>query len=97
MFLKTYEPVVGEHLNLYLISQKDKDHTYDDGTYDSAVVCVSSEDEAINMLPGSRKGNGPPTWVTPDNVKAKFLGAAVQTVPHGIVCASFNGLLRSFR
>jgi hypothetical protein len=75
----------GEMCFLYKVSQSV--HTgYD--TYDSAVVCAASE-EAARCLPVA--GIGPSSaWAEPADVKVELLGTALDTIPAGIVCASFN-------
>ena len=81
---------------LYLISQ-DENNGYD--TYDSAVVCAGSEAEAIKIHPSGYKNRKEIwweerldlyDWTTPDNVKVKLIGIADESIPQGIVCASFN-------
>jgi hypothetical protein len=75
---------------LWLISQNEA-NDYD--TYDSAVVCAESEDEARSMHPA---GYQTPNWVSsswcssPDVVKAKRIGVADKSTAIGVVVASFN-------
>jgi len=89
-------------MKLYLISQT-ANEGYD--TYDSAIVCASSEDEARKIHP-SRKGfyfkDGEwfypdseikyknNTWCKVEEVSAKYLGEADKSIPEGIVLSSFN-------
>jgi hypothetical protein len=81
-------------MNLYLISQEENNE-YD--TYDSAVVCAESEEEARNINPSIF---GWPTsviactaWCTdPAQVTVKYLGEAHTDIERGsIICSSFNG------
>jgi hypothetical protein len=88
-------------MNLWLISQ-----TVNDGydTYDSAVVCAGSVDDAQLIHPNGserwveKKGwvhakghNGSGYgWTTPENVKVVHIGSADCDVPEGVVCSSFN-------
>lgn len=79
-------------MNLYLISQ-DVNNGFD--TYDSAVVCADSEQEAQAVSPaGSNKYRlGKPTlseWATPENVTVKLIGVAAEGIEKGIICSSFN-------
>lgn len=88
--------------NLYLISQ-DVNKGYD--TYDSAVVCALDETEATKMHPSGCQEEGWDnprklwweakhrygSWAPDlDTVSVKFLGTADESVPLGVVCASFN-------
>ena len=85
-------------LNLYLISQNIR---CDYDTYDSAVVCAESEDDARRMHPDGRGDAFVPekgrrkvrykTWCDrPDQVTVIGLGIAIGDVKRGVVCASFN-------
>jgi hypothetical protein len=89
-------------MNLYLISQTEN-NGYD--TYDSAVVCAETEEEARNIDPASdfrsrflNDLNITMKWVkddwswasSPDKVDVKYLGVADPSIPKGVVCASFN-------
>ena len=67
---------------LYKIWQEVSDD-YD--TYDSAVVCAESEDEARNTHLGASD-----TWPKPEYVKVKEIGIANDDVKKGIIVASFN-------
>lgn len=76
-------------MNLYLIAQ-DENTGYD--TYDSAVVCAESEDDARQIHPFFRN----PEWDTfswcssPEHVEVKFLGVADPSIQRGVICASYN-------
>ena len=80
-------------MNLYLISQ-DTNNDYD--TYDSAVVCAASENEARNMTvpDGERRDweKNDSSWVNwPDQVIVELIGAADPGFTEAcVVCASFN-------
>ena len=81
-------------MNLYRISQE-KNNDYD--TYDSAVVCAESEDDARRIHPcdyktdwdGSAQGKYD-DWAAADDVKVELIGTAIEGLPRGVVCASFN-------
>jgi len=72
-------------LSLFLISQT-KNNDYD--TYDSAVVCVKSAEDAKNFPVGDIGQFG--SWTVPEFVSVKYLGEAAPGVEPGIICASFN-------
>ncbi len=79
-------------MNLYLITSKIPDPTYD--TYDSAVVCARNAADAKDMHPNgdylSKTGYRGATWPTrASDVAARFLGTAGR-VKRGVICASFN-------
>lgn len=79
-------------MNLYLISQ-DQNDDYD--TYDSAVVCAESEDDAMAMHPNGSVCEWPVTGFTTwafsqDAIVVKLIGVAGNEIPRGVVCASFN-------
>lgn len=80
-------------LNLYLISQTELTG-YD--TYDSAVVCAESEDQARLFHPSGGgtsldKWNEYRVWASsPNHVNVEFLGIARAGYKAGVVCASFN-------
>lgn len=83
-------------MNLYLISQ-DKNLRWD--TYDSAVVCANSEEDARIIHPDGRSNYCPKSpessmfthdWTTPANVQVKLIGVSDDNIPRGVVCASFN-------
>lgn len=74
-------------MNIYLISQT-KNNAYD--TYDAAVVCAESEEEARKMRPTN---DMPDDWVKydwaePEYVQVKLLGTAADGVT-GVLLASF--------
>lgn len=56
-------------------------------TYDSAIVCSETEEEARNTEVGNI-GYG--DWVRPENVHVEEIGLAKDSVKKGIVLASFN-------
>ena len=63
--------------------------------YDSAVVCARDREEARRIHPSGRAnawiGMGSGDWdESPDTVSVKLLGEARETIPLGVVCASFN-------
>lgn len=68
---------------LYLIWQDVND---DYNTYDSAVVCARSEEEAKNI----EVGNPAYSWTTPENVQIKKIGKADKNIEFGIIIASYN-------
>ena len=79
-------------MNLYLISQDINDRL---NTYDSAVVCAESEDEARLICPDGRQNWDGKTdawdcWAEAEHVDVALIGTAANKVDRGIVCASFN-------
>lgn len=76
-------------MKLYLISQDENDG-YD--TYDSAVVCAGSEDEARKINPDYGEwGRNYGSWCSsPDKVTVRHIGEAVEGMEPGIVLASFH-------
>jgi len=76
---------------LYLITQTENTN-YD--TYDSAVVCAPDEETARLTQPGGegwKWGEKHFPWcASPDKVAVVLLGYALEGVPLGVVCASFN-------
>ena len=82
-------------MNLYLISQ---DENRDWDSYDSAVVCAESEDEAREIHPSGHSDPWTPlypgttgTWASsPDNVSVELIGEAESSIEKGVVLASFN-------
>jgi hypothetical protein len=97
-----YRASTPDGLCLYLLTQ---DAVTGTDTYDSAIVCAASEDEARRMHPGDQAewfaANQPRvaqpdswlcgTWVSsPDQVKATLIGIAAPGVKSGLVLASFN-------
>ena len=74
---------------LWLISQE-VNNGWD--TYDSAVVCAETPEEAQNIYPG---GPEDPEWrnrdwADPKDVKVQYLGEASTMVNVGVVCSSYN-------
>lgn len=78
-------------MKLYLISQYENTD-YD--TYDSAVVCAETEEEARMIHPGKDEWDGEmdkyDTWCAAKDVKVELIGIADDSVKEGVVCASFN-------
>lgn len=76
-------------MNLYLISQKENN---DWDTFDSAVVCATTEIAAQKIHPGGYDEESWSTenWCAQENVKVKYLGIADDSLKTGIVCASYN-------
>jgi hypothetical protein len=84
-------------MKLWLIEQ-DSVSGYD--TYDSAVVCAETEEDARHTHPSGfiwkEVGERPDwwrwqdTWGLPDTVTATYIGEAAPSVLPGSVCASFN-------
>lgn len=83
-------------MKLYKISQ-DENNEYD--TFDSAVVCAESEQEARSISPQCLWGHSPinkwieddNTWCSsPDKVQVMYLGEAVIGMRSQVICASFN-------
>jgi hypothetical protein len=75
-------------MKLYRISQT-SNRGYD--TYDSAIVCAKSEDEARHTHPGAGWGELSATWCnSPDQVTVELIGTAAPGTRQGVVLASFN-------
>lgn len=84
-------------LKLYKISQ-DVNNDYD--TYDSAVVCAESVEDAKRIDPCEYHTEPVPEhkedvymfsgWCSVDDVKVEELGNANENIPRGVVVASFN-------
>jgi hypothetical protein len=83
-------------MNLYLIYQTETDRY---GSYDSAVVCAETEEQARELSPSD--GNprdwkqceeeGDTSWCSsPEKVKVDLLGQADQKYQPGVICASYN-------
>lgn len=76
-------------LYLYRIFQNENSG-YD--TYDSAVVCAYSEEDARTIHPCGNSartwGNG--DWAAPREVNVKYLGEAHKSLKRGAIVASFN-------
>ena len=67
---------------LYKIWQK-VNNGYD--TYDSAVVCAESKEEARNTPLGTEY-----SWASPEYVKVKEIGIANDDIKKGVIVASYN-------
>lgn len=80
-------------MNLYKIYQT-VNNEYD--SYDSAVVCANSEDEAKTIHPSNRlmkssdQGLSGSDWCSIDDVQVCKIGVAVEGIPPGVMVASFN-------
>ena len=75
---------------LYLISQ-DENIGYD--TYDSAIVCAKSEEDAKHITPSGTgfKDQWSGTWCSsPEQVEVTCLGVAKPSLEIGVVLSSFN-------
>lgn len=79
-------------MNIYLLTQ-DVNVGWD--TYDSAIVCAESEEEAVKIHPGGDffdtgwEWNA--DWVkNPSHVECKKIGVADESIEKGVVLASFN-------
>lgn len=69
---------------LYLLSQ-DVNDGYD--TYDSAVVCAMSEEDAKQRM---AELDSEESWCEAKDVTVALIGIALNDTPEGVVCASFN-------
>ena len=79
-------------MNLYLISQ-DVNDEYD--TYDSAVVCAETEDEARMIHPVDEEWDGSKAenyceWCDVKDVQVKIIGVAANNLQIGVILASYN-------
>ena len=85
-------------MKLYLISQKENNN-YE--TYDSAVVCAESEEQARNVNPDKWKfgedtefmnwSKREYSWCSsPDKVTVEYIGEAKEGSTVGVVLSSFN-------
>ena len=80
-------------MNLYLISQS-KNKDWD--TFDSAVVCAETEEEARMTHPSPYDApwdgiaEGWSNWCNAEDVKVELIGEALSSMPKGIVLGSFN-------
>lgn len=87
-------------MKIYKILQN-VNNDYD--TYDSAVVCVESEEEAVKYHPGGEydyKETGKErfekcekdygTWAKKKYVKIEYIGEADESIEKGVIVASFN-------
>jgi hypothetical protein len=87
---------------LYVVYQE-VNNNYD--TYDSMVVCAESEEEARKLSPtqyfmfdkcfGNYHVNDETSskdsyWATVEDVKVIYIGIADETIPKGVVIASYN-------
>ncbi len=75
---------------LYLLYRKDPAPP---GTYESAVVCASSVEEAkyIPLVSGAYfTESSYPTWVAPSEVLVRHLGAAGPSCQKGLILSSFR-------
>ena len=82
-------------MKLFKISQ-DVNNDYD--TFDEAIVCAESEEEAKKIHPGGgelygdwdgkKEQNG--CWCAIEDVKVEYIGEAGPDMKSGVVCASFN-------
>lgn len=59
-------------------------------TYDSAVVCADSEEDARRMYPGYLENEGNDWTLDPTKVSVTYLGKADKSLKTGVICASFN-------
>jgi len=85
-------------MNLYLIEQPEENVDYD--TYDSAVVCAESEEEARKMHPSKNYDSKHPWWSNDnwhkdwanalEDVRVTLLGEAKEGLDRGVICRSFN-------
>jgi len=73
-------------MNLYKLSQN-KHRGHD--TYDSAIVCAENEEEARNTKIGHVESFYS-SWVEPQYIKVELIGVANDSIPKGIILASFN-------
>jgi hypothetical protein len=71
---------------LYIISQ---DTIGDYDSFDAAVVCAESEEDARSINPGS-ENNEDGDWVSVEDVKVELIGTALDGAVRGIVLSSFN-------
>lgn len=80
-------------MKLYYLSQ-DKVSGYD--TYSDCVVCAENEKDAISIDPSTN--NICPTedlrdyatWCLQKDVKAEYIGEAVEELKRGVICSSFH-------
>lgn len=79
-------------MNLYLLTQ-DVNMGWD--TYDSAIVCAESEEEAVKIHPNGEIWGTVYQWdyawaENPSLVKCRKIGVADESIEKGVVLASFN-------
>jgi len=84
-------PTHGEStMNIYRISQN-VNNDYD--TYDSAIVCANTEDEARWIHPSGDKWDGKRghygSWCDVEDVCVELIGTSCDN-SHGVILASFN-------
>ncbi len=87
-------------MNLYLISQDQRNDYRSYEMYDSAVVAAPNPEAAGQIHPETFDSDDPSeycwehyrkSWCdTPDMVTVKLLGTALEGTEAGVVCASFN-------
>ena len=86
-------------MNLYLISQN-VNNDYD--TFDSAIVCADTEDDARMIHPKENDEYDPikswdgecgeiwDSWCAAKDVQVKIIGAAANNLKKGVVLASYD-------
>lgn len=79
-------------MKLYKIFQT-VNNDYD--TYDSAIVCAESVDDAKKINPGykketTEKNDVYDSWCKLSEVQVEYIGQAKSGLERGIICASFN-------
>jgi hypothetical protein len=80
-------------MKLFIISQ-DVNGNYD--TYDSAVVCAETIEQAQMTHPGHApkdwdgKAGQYSVWCNAEDVKVQLIGTANEYIKEGVICASFN-------
>ncbi len=79
-------------MNIYLLTQ---DVTVGYDTYDSAIVCAESEEEAVKIHPNGEIWGTVSQWdytwaENPSLVKCRRIGVADKSIEKGVVLASFN-------
>jgi hypothetical protein len=87
-------------MNIYKISQ-----TVNRGwdTYDEAVVCAESKEDAVKIHPNSNKPfdyeesadskfaeNNSGTWAKKEFIEVELLGTADESIERGVIVASFH-------
>ena len=74
-------------LKIWSISQN-VNNSYD--TYDNAVVCAETEDDAKRINPSGEWDDWNMSWCDIKDVKVELIGIAIEGSKKGIICASFN-------
>jgi hypothetical protein len=74
-------------MNIYKISQ---DVNVDVDTYDSAIVCAESEDEARKIHPSEWDNWTTYDWCKIQDVKVELIGIANTNQIKGVILSSFN-------